>query len=429
MRCAKARDGVAREITDHITDQTQAYEQSGMEHDKAVEKAVRGMGDPVEIGVSLDRIHRPQVDWKTIVLTFVLSIAGFLCMIPVNGIESIFSRQSFFMLAGFAVIAVVYFIDYSIIGRIAAAAYFVITILFFILHRYLPTINGRQTSLFILVYLYVPVFAGILYQLRMRGYQAVIMGIAVTGITFIAATYFSGNLMASMNIFLIMMILLFSAIAKGMFGGNKKRMAAVTAAAVILPVLLSLLYLGVNGMSFRWRRIAAFLHRHQYRNEEGYIYGVIGDMLKNTRLIGEGRIEYFDEYSLASAGLNELMPLIIVYKYGILVGILMLVLLAALILRTMRIVHCQKNQLGYLVSMACSLVILVNCIEGILVSMGLFPITTTAVPFLTRGGSTAFVYSVLIGLLLGVHRYEKVYTKESFANQPRWQLSLKFERR
>lgn len=62
MRCVKARDGVARELADHIQDQAQAYEESGVEHDQAIEMAVHEMGDPVEIGVALDRIHRPQID-------------------------------------------------------------------------------------------------------------------------------------------------------------------------------------------------------------------------------------------------------------------------------------------------------------------------------------------------------------------------------
>ena len=70
MRCVKARDGVARELADHIQDQAQAYEESGVEHDQAIEMAVHEMGDPVEIGVALDRIHRPQIDWKMLLLTF-----------------------------------------------------------------------------------------------------------------------------------------------------------------------------------------------------------------------------------------------------------------------------------------------------------------------------------------------------------------------
>ena len=113
IRCAKARDGVARELSSHILDQAQAYEQSGMAHDKAVTKAVREMGDPVEIGVLMDRIHRPQFNWRMLLVTFVLSVMGMLCLIPVYGVER-GCRQGLFMLAGFAVIAAVYFVDYNL---------------------------------------------------------------------------------------------------------------------------------------------------------------------------------------------------------------------------------------------------------------------------------------------------------------------------
>ena len=78
MRCVKARSGVARELADHITDQAEAYEHAGMKYEDALERAVHEMGDPVEIGVSMDRIHKPQADWKMMLLTFVLSIAGML---------------------------------------------------------------------------------------------------------------------------------------------------------------------------------------------------------------------------------------------------------------------------------------------------------------------------------------------------------------
>ena len=167
MRCVKARSGVARELADHITDQAEAYEHAGMNYEDALEKAVHEMGDPVEIGVSMDRIHRPQADWKMMLLTLVLSAAGIFCMIPVYGTE-IIPKQLLILIAAFAVIMAVYFIDYSILGRIGVAAYLVLTVFLWLSKNYyFQTINGRVPAMAVLVYLYVPVFAGILYQLRM----------------------------------------------------------------------------------------------------------------------------------------------------------------------------------------------------------------------------------------------------------------------
>ncbi|MDD3367620.1 MAG: permease prefix domain 1-containing protein [Lachnospiraceae bacterium] len=53
IRCTKARDGIAKEITDHIQDQAEYYQESGMDQDQAIKEAVRQMG-------LLFSIHRYQ---------------------------------------------------------------------------------------------------------------------------------------------------------------------------------------------------------------------------------------------------------------------------------------------------------------------------------------------------------------------------------
>lgn len=431
MRCAKARDGVAREMSAHIIDQTNAYEKLGMEHDKAVEKAVREMGDPVEIGVSMDRIHRPQIDWRMILLALVLSIAGLFCMMPVYGVEQVLFGQGVFMLAGFAVIAVVYFIDYSAIGRFGVAAYIIMTILFWIGRYYMRTINGRIPAMSILVYLYVPVFAGILYQLRMMGYGGVIMGLVVIGVTCLVIAYFSATLWVIAMIGFSMVIMLLAAIKKGIFGGNKKHMTTIVAAIVLLSMTAMVLRISISWRwrSFRVMRLEAFFHRIQHGDDAGYIYNVIGDILRNAKFVGTGSSKYGDLPDLVISLDSGMAPLIGIYAYGFIAGILLLILLAALVFRAVKIVGGQKNQLGFLVSMACMLVIFLNVLEGILVNVGLFPYTSVIIPFLTRGGSVTFVYSVLIGLLLGVHRYERVYTMPTHAEQSKWKVSLKLEKR
>ncbi len=428
IRCAKARDGVARELSSHILDQAQAYEQSGMAHDKAVTKAVREMGDPVEIGVLMDRIHRPQFNWRMLLVTFVLSVMGILCLIPVYGVER-GCRQGLFMLAGFAVIAAVYFVDYSVIGRISAAAYLVMTIVLFIGRYCMTTVNGRIPVMSILVYLYVPVFAGILYQLRMGGCRAVGEAIAVSVITFVLCTYFSSTLPASFNILLIMIIMVFAAIQKGVFGKGRKRMTAIAAAAVFLPSAVFLGYLIVGRAGFRVMRIKAFFQRDQYRDTYNYIYTVIDDILRNARFVGRGGSEMDGMQYATFTGAEGLVPLAAMHVYGFIAGILLVVMIIALVLHAVKIVRGQKNQLGFLVSMGCMLVLLLNCLEGILVNVGLFPATTVVIPFLTYGGGAAFVYAVLIGLLLGVHRYEKVYARETYSCKSRWRVDLKIEKR
>ena len=60
--------------------------------------------------------------------------------------------------------------------------------------------------------------------------------------------------------------------------------------------------------------------------------------------------------SVDSSGIfayNELVFLQLVYSYGMIVGIVLVLLLGLFIMRAMKIVRAQKNQLGALVSATC----------------------------------------------------------------------------
>ena len=191
IRCVRAREAVAKELSDHILDQAAAYEKDGEDHEAAVAQAVREMGDPVEIGVELDRIHRPQMDVKMIVMVLLFSIGGMLLQYivggytPMDGVNgssvylSQLGRQGLILLLSFGVMAGMYFLDYSFIGRYGEVIYWEMTVVFFVIRMMSREVNGRHPVMLMLVYLYIPVYAGLLYQLRGRGYGAVIKGMVI----------------------------------------------------------------------------------------------------------------------------------------------------------------------------------------------------------------------------------------------------------
>ena len=76
IRCKKAQGEIREELRAHIEDQKEANLAAGMSVEEAERKAVADMGDPVETGMELDRIHRPRMDWKLVAVIVVLSLAG-----------------------------------------------------------------------------------------------------------------------------------------------------------------------------------------------------------------------------------------------------------------------------------------------------------------------------------------------------------------
>ena len=62
IRWKKARPVIQEELEGHIDEHQQEAKNSGLDDAAALENAVKAMGDPLETGRKLDRLHRPRTD-------------------------------------------------------------------------------------------------------------------------------------------------------------------------------------------------------------------------------------------------------------------------------------------------------------------------------------------------------------------------------
>lgn len=60
IRYKKALPMIEKELEDHMEDQKKDFLASGMTEKEAEAAAVMEMGDPVAVGVDMDRIHRQR---------------------------------------------------------------------------------------------------------------------------------------------------------------------------------------------------------------------------------------------------------------------------------------------------------------------------------------------------------------------------------
>ena len=116
----RARALVSEEINGHIEEQAQGYEEEGMSREDAKREAVRQMGDPVETGCALNRIHRPAFPWKLFVLAVFLTGASMLISLTIDakinedGVQAAQVGSLFMVNAvSFAMIFVIMYFDYT----------------------------------------------------------------------------------------------------------------------------------------------------------------------------------------------------------------------------------------------------------------------------------------------------------------------------
>ena len=218
IRCVKARDGVAKEYVNHIHDQAECYEKRGLSHEVAIEMAVKEMGDPVAIGMELDHIHRPKTDWKMLMLVVLLSIAGIVVQY-ITGVLDIshgrLGNQCLYMIIGLLAMFGIYFLDYSFIGKYAKLLYWGMFLAYFVYtNLWAETIYGQARCMVMPSYLFIPVYAGILYQYRGQSYMAIVKSILYMIPAVFFCFFFIPSLPTAFNLLVIMSCMLALAIWK-----------------------------------------------------------------------------------------------------------------------------------------------------------------------------------------------------------------------
>lgn len=425
IRCTKAREMISGELRDHILDQAEAYEAEGMFEEEALEKAVRDMGDPVETGVSLDRIHRPQISVGILVLIGIISLAS----IALHGILDAYAldrsmtgygyRHVWYVLLGYAMMLIVYRLDYSVLfchAKFLGAAFLAIAL---IGYRFFGImINGARLYIRIgpvlffmpvLMILYVPVFCGILYSYRGEGYKG--MGkILLWALVPIWITFHIPAFSQGVVLWVTFVALAAVAVCKGWYQVPKR------AALICLGILFAapmLIFLGAGMMgrlaSYQMARIQAFLTNSPDHN---YLAVQMRQFLTGSRLLG------IDGEGIAKIaelpGFNsDYIFVSLVSAYGLLAGVLVAALLILLVIKVFRISFGQKNQLGMILGCGCGIVYLLQTGICIGMNLGLLPTTAAILPFFSSGGSGIVVSYMLLGLVLSVYRYKNILPEQT----------------
>lgn len=122
IRCKKARPYIQQELQEHIECQIEKNICDGMDYERAEKEAVKDMGDPIETGILLDRIHKPQIAWTLLFLIVLLSVVGVMTHTMITrhideATSSISSQYIIHVVVGIMVMLGIYFVDYHIISK------------------------------------------------------------------------------------------------------------------------------------------------------------------------------------------------------------------------------------------------------------------------------------------------------------------------
>ncbi len=436
MRCKKARDMVARELSDHIEDQTEAYEEFGLSHEDAVNRAVEQMGDPIEVGTKMDRIHRPRIDSRMIGYIAFLSVAGMVVQylmsksaVDAVGAENIIGFDgllSIFVdgLIGFAVMLAVMFVDYSFLGKHPVVVYAGLLSVLFVYQLgdfWIGGYNVAATNISGLSTLMILLFAAIVYHYRNKGYKGIFICLMWLTLGFVILSRMSGiSLAAGVTLFVTGIMTLSFAVYKGWFDVKKRNALLLLWGIWLIPLVcvVGALVVGLAGKAYQVARVQAFLSPYTDPSGGGYVTLTMRERLADLQLFGSSLNEnvYYWWYSL-----NFVME-----KYGIAMGILLIGALALLFGKMLSVVIKQQNRLGSLLGVGAISYLIATTGLHVLASLTLVPSTSAYLPFFTEGTAAAIGCYMLLGVYLSVHRNATVLSEKR--SLPKRQIRIRVER-
>ena len=444
IRCKKARPYIAEEIRDHMESQIEDNLSEGMTYEEAEKNAVTDMGNPVEVGISLDRIHKPRIAWKLLVIVGILSLLGILLqqsILSQPGYQELetwrqeayrYTTEGFVscIVMGFLLMCVIYCLDYTVIAKYSRF----IGIFLLILGGLRLTgffgvdINGVgnwvgfgkfRVSITSLMMFYVPIYGAILYKYKNGGGLALLKALM-----WLILPVFITVRIPCLGVAIIMMVSMLMeltvAIWKGWFKlPVKKTLTCVWLFFTVVPVLL------LAGMyTFHMLEVYQEARIRSYLTASGdanYMTSMLRKFNENILLWGNsgknvvGGLPEFNQDYIFSYILNS---------YGMIAGIVVVTLLAALVVFMFGTSVRQKNELGMVMGFGCGMIIFLNISLNFAGIFGWIPLTSTFLPFLSFGRNNILLCYALVGIILSIYRYKDVYPKKFKASKVSLQKTI-----
>jgi len=402
IRWKKAHSRVCDELTHHIIDSRDSYITLGLDEAEATDKAMADTGDAANVGMLFDRIHRPKPQWVMLawvagLLLLGLFISHFVLGPFVIGDRTL-STRLFWTAAGFAVMLVMYFADFTLIGKYPrvislAIILFAMVFIFFSPGGLIRFYHIQNIALMLPVPL-----AAVIYMTRNKGYKGIVLCSLTYGFLCLL-TMTAVALSGFLHFVIIGAVILFVAVCRNWHGSGK-----IVSGLIVLvpPAAVAAALLATLGPGHRMTRITAFLNPHADPMGFGFLTLQTRRMLSESALIGQGAAA--DTFFLPQSLMHsDLMLALLTARFGWVAFAGVVGLLLVFIVGAVRRCVRQRSELGLLVSLTVIVTLSVQAVLFVVYNLG-FMFTMISLPLLSPGNFAMVINMGLIGLMLSVFR-------------------------
>lgn len=407
LRWKRARPVVEREIETHLRDQYDALVKDGLPEEQAVEESIRQMGDAVEIGADLDRVHRPKPSWGLLILTGILLLAGLgihIFLTYDSNFPYMLRRHVLAAIVGVGCLAGAYFMDFTILGKRPLLFFIGAVVLVGCVTVFDPQmVNFRSYTAAQLTLLLPLAYTALLYWLRGKGYPGFVLaigGLAVQCVCCCIIPFSAGLLITAVTGIALLTV----AVWENWFQIGKARGLFIWGILVLLGAVAGSLF--ICSSDYAVSRIEVSLFPELEPVGRGWMGMLIRETLAGARLLGEGVLGAYaaSTPNILQLSHTDFLLTYLICRIGwisfIVIMAVFVVFFAAAAYKCLQ----QKNTLGRLASFAVILTLALQVLLYVCFNLGICLFGSISLPLISYGNTPLVVNMALIGVMLSTFR-------------------------
>ncbi|MCL1698189.1 FtsW/RodA/SpoVE family cell cycle protein [Lysinibacillus sp. BPa_S21] len=393
IRNKEAHDAVEKELTYHLAKSKHAWQEKGYKATDAELRAVREMGNATNLGVSLNQIHQPKIDWLLVIPFMLAVMCSFLPLLPAElSLRDSIIRNIVIVIGGIVLTIFLMRLDFRKLERYSTQMYILGCLLFLIILNGNETINGvvffrvgpLELKGWMTMPLFLIAFAGLFAKQKKP-------------LWLLLTLYLIGSY-CYLRLPDISLFCSYSAIVATLFYASsfsRKQKLAITIAFSLLFVAFICYLMFAPLKSYQLERMQTIFRTDL---DENSIVALSSTVMKHLTWFGTSSQPF------ANAAHTDFALLTILQTYGILAGVIIICILGFIIYRLAHTLGYIHNEYGRLLITGGLAYVTTQIAYQILMLFGLVPFISMPLPFISHGVFPMLIGSVPIGLTLSIYR-------------------------
>lgn len=403
IKSKEAKDLVATELNFHLKQAKNMWMDKGLSEEIAEDKAVEQMGSPIKLGQELNKLHKPKVDWFLISLLVIAMGLGFLPIVALGHTNDLLMNKVVFVILGVVTALGMMLINYRKLERMGWVFYTIGVLILLMIRSFSnASMNGEPLinigPIAIECLMAVPFFllawASFFNNSRLKVRHLLMLYL------FSLYLFLTVSTLSPIFIYITMVFMMLWWSKLG-----KKTAWIIT----VVPICLCII-----SVSFSWSsgyhldRILGYLNPEKDAGGAGFIYIRLKEVISSTGWFGAS-----ENIKPIPAAHTDFVFASLTYYYGYVLALILFLILSLFVVRIMVISYKINDRYGKLLLVGGMTLFVVQFIYNVGMIVGLLPIASISLPFISYGLTPTVFHALLMGIVLSVYRRKDISVRKS----------------